>query len=281
MPTIAATAPVLGHPRRTAARLEQGDPPRIAPRVGLFLALIALFGLLVFSAYRYLYLPNEMPAPAASENQLPPQPDPAASAPAQPIEESQAAPPPQPPQESESPGAADEKPEPVEPEPQTPQQAETPAPIKLPERREPVALPEETVALESNPPGAIVTVDGRARSACRTPCTVPLTPGRHSLVASMPGYRETMRTFQVPDEKAVKVVLERSTGVLGIRSTPPGASITINGQLRAEKTPTLITLPEGKYRLLVSRDGVSSEETEVEVREGSTRTINYDFQERR
>jgi hypothetical protein len=90
-----------------------------------------------------------------------------------------------------------------------------------------------------------------------------------------------MRTFQVPNENSVRVVLERATGVLGIRSTPAGASITINGQLRAERTPTRITLPEGKYRLVVSKDGVSSEETEVEVREGATRTINYDFQERR
>ena len=278
MPTIAATTPTLGPSRRAAERVETEDAPSTARRVGLVLSLLALLGLSAFSAYRYFSLSSEAPIPEVTQNELPvPQP-----APEQQTEVPPASPATEQPADPESAGVAAPTPEPVEPEQQKQeQQAEPAAPLTQPARREPGPGTEEMVALESNPPGAIVIVDGRARSACRTPCTVPLAPGRHTLVASMPGYRGTMRTFQVPDERSVKVVLERAAGLLGIRSTPTGASITINGQLRAEKTPAMLTLPEGKYRLVVSRDGVSSEETEVEVKEGATRTINYDFQERR
>jgi serine/threonine-protein kinase len=303
MPTIAAAAPALAHPRRTAARLEHEDSPGIARRAAVVVALAAFLGLGGFSAYRYFALPPGTSAPAPAQNEAPPQlapSDPVTTPPA----DTSPPPSPQEPADAASAGTAEEKPGPVAPDPppqeqskaqhqeqpqeqaqaQPPaqeQQAETPVPIPPADRGESPSRGEAMVALDSSPPGAIVIVDGRARSACRTPCTVPLANGRHSLVASLPGYRGTMRTFQVPNENSVRVVLERATGVLGIRSTPAGASITINGQLRAERTPTRITLPEGKYRLVVSKDGVSSEETEVEVREGATRTINYDFQERR
>jgi serine/threonine-protein kinase len=301
MPTIAATAPGLGQPRRTAARLEHEDSPGIARRAALVLALLAFLGLGAFSAYRYLALPSDPSAPSTAQNEPP------ASAPPDPVNTPPADPSPSAsPQQPAANAAADpseEKPEPVpsEPPPAQPQEqtqsqpqeqaqaqqqaqqqpAETSPSMPSAEPRDTLSRSEVMVALDSNPPGAIVIVDGRARSACRTPCTVPLANGRHTLVASLPGYRGTMRTFQVPDENSIKVLLERATGVLGIRSTPPGATININGQQRVEKTPARIILPAGKYRLVVSRDGVSSEESEVEVKEGSTQMINYDFQERR
>lgn len=61
-----------------------------------------------------------------------------------------------------------------------------------------------------------------------------------------------------------------------VGSNPPGAQIMINNQLRKETTPASFTLPIGKYRISVIKDGRRADQ-EIDVREGSLLTYELDL----
>ena len=71
------------------------------------------------------------------------------------------------------------------------------------------------------------------------------------------GYRPYPRIFSVPDEKEIFLQLSKAGGTLSITSSPPGASIEINGEAQSRRTPALFNYPPGNYRVKVSRNGAS------------------------
>jgi hypothetical protein len=90
-------------------------------------------------------------------------------------------------------------------------------------------------------------VDGDPGTTCKSPCELELPPGRHTLAATLEGYRRTLKIFEAPTESDLFLNLDRMSGTLMIRSEPRGATIIINGETRSEKTPAMITLPTGRY----------------------------------
>ena len=93
----------------------------------------------------------------------------------------------------------------------------------------------------------------------------------------MPGFRKGLKIFEVPNETEVFATLDRATGTLSVRSDPPGATITVDGQTRPEKTPASITLPVGKHKLEVTKEGFQKHVEEVELREAVMSIISVDW----
>jgi hypothetical protein len=85
------------------------------------------------------------------------------------------------------------------------------------------------VQIDSDPSGSAVSVDDSA-SECTTPCTLELAAGRHVMKVTRPGYRDSLRIFNAPQESEHMVRLEPMMGKLAIKSAPPDAQIIINGQ---------------------------------------------------
>ena len=123
-----------------------------------------------------------------------------------------------------------------------------------------------------------MTLDSDSATACKTPCAIPLTKGRHTLTAFLDGYRSLSRAIEVTGEGTQPVDLIESLGILVIRSSPPGASISINGQERSEKTPAELRLRPGPYQVVVSKDGQKDAST-VTVRDGVPGALNVNFQQ--
>ncbi len=121
--------------------------------------------------------------------------------------------------------------------------------------------------IRSNPPGATVSADDDDELVCRTPCELPLARGRHTLRLSLAGHRISPRIIQVPDLLDVTVNLDSEAGTLALISRPPGATIELNGEQRREKTPTMLKLPAGNYKLRLTLEGRSPIEREVEVKD--------------
>jgi serine/threonine protein kinase len=151
-----------------------------------------------------------------------------------------------------------------------------PAP-EHPETAPPAVRPQVTgdvpVEITNAPGGARVIVDAGALG-CVTPCALPLARGRHTLVVKLEGYREAQRIIELPQDSAVSLDLERLAGTLSVTSTPAGASIYIDGQLRPEKTPAVLKLPVGTYKLQVVKDNLKYEEP-VQIRDGSMSHREY------
>jgi serine/threonine-protein kinase len=150
-----------------------------------------------------------------------------------------------------------------EPEPTPPPVEAAPAP---PPKR--VAARTASVYFRTTPPGVTIVVDERAEWTCRTPCTLPnLTVGRRTVVARRAGFQTTRRTFAAGSEPEmiVEIGLEDARVQLLLSSQPDGADIYIDGRLISQKTNAKIPLPEGTYRIRVSKDGVGEAEQVVQV----------------
>ncbi len=171
---------------------------------------------------------------------------------------------------------ADPEPPPVErPKPVKPVTASEPGPDTKQDEPKPSA--EREVQLLTEPAGATIIVDGSATHSCKTPCLLQLTPGRHTLTTQLDGYRPYPHIFQVPQDSDIFLPLNKSSGTLSVISTPSGASIMIDGELRPQKTPAIFQLAPGEYAVRVSYNGVPLD-FKVQVKEGEFHTRSVNFQ---
>jgi hypothetical protein len=136
------------------------------------------------------------------------------------------------------------------------------------------------VQILSSPPGATVVVDNDPALTCTTPCNLNLPAGRHTLMASMDNFRRAPKIFNLPQEPTINLSLERMMGRLSVRTQPPGATIYVNGEQRPEKTPAMFSLPAGKYRVAVVREGLAKQEDEVVVRDGGIADLELNWSQR-
>jgi serine/threonine-protein kinase len=135
-----------------------------------------------------------------------------------------------------------------------------------------------TVLLRTSPPGAAFVVDSNSASRCTSPCSVDLTPGRHTATASLEGYRPGLRIFRVPDETDLFLYLARMSGQVQILSTPPGAAILIDGQSQPQTTPATLNVPAGKRAIAVVKEGYARQEQELEVKDTAFVKMEFTLQ---
>jgi len=136
----------------------------------------------------------------------------------------------------------------------------------------------ETVSLNvrSNPPGAIVIIDGFPTGE-RTPCRIDgLSPGRHRILVSMPGYLPAEEVITIPEGSRTGGVItctlkEYTSGDLLVESNVPDARIYLYGRYTGEKTPHTFTgMSIGTYEVRVVSENDSRTIEDVLVKPGTT-----------
>jgi hypothetical protein len=239
---------------------------------------IGLVGLVLFGAQKYLFNRNsEQPsaeAPAQTADNSASKPSPVGQAPGDIAKQ--------------TPAPQATAPETPPPSPATPAQSTAPAreeaetPPPQPQRTiaAPVAAPKpgvgQSVQFLTEPPGAQVTVDGNSSLACKTPCMLPLSGGRHALTVQLAGYRPYPRVFSVPQDGDVFLQLSKASGTLSITSEPPGATIEVDGTVQGKRTPAVFNLAPGMYHVKVARSGAFID-FDVQVRDGEFINKRVDF----
>jgi serine/threonine-protein kinase len=140
---------------------------------------------------------------------------------------------------------------PDEPQPTEPRQR-----IKVPQSRL------QDIWVATNPPGAKAVLDDNLAQACRTPCFLHGSPGVHHLTISQAGYQNEYREIHVGDTAydVAPISLRQPEGTLWLTTSPPGATVLINGKPIAQRTPAQITLPPGSYTVTVEKNGQSRTE---------------------
>jgi serine/threonine-protein kinase len=295
-------------------RQEPAEPRgRLLRSLVWMLVGIGLVGLVLFGAQKYLFNRNSEPvatdSPAAAGDNSGAKPSPVGQAPAgtvQPPIQPQAPPeattpeaaaPTQPPPDQTAPAApspapAAEAPQQAEAlhQAEAPHQAVETAPARAQPERSSVSRPSgapvpavspktdagQSVQFLTEPPGAQVTVDGNSSLACRTPCMLPLSGGRHAVSVQLPGYRPYPRVFSVPQDGDIFLKLAKSSGTLSITSEPPGATIELDGKAQSNRTPSVFNLPPGTYHVKVTRNGAFID-FDVQLRDGEFITKRVDF----
>jgi hypothetical protein len=135
--------------------------------------------------------------------------------------------------------------------------------------------PDASVLVRTSPGGANVVFDNNPKTACKSPCSLPLAPGRHTASANLEGYRAALRVFRLPEEDNIFLYLAQLSGQVQVLSEPAGATILVDGQRRPERTPATFDLPVGKHVVTVVREGYEQDQQEIEVRDSAFLRLSF------
>jgi predicted Ser/Thr protein kinase len=135
--------------------------------------------------------------------------------------------------------------------------------------RGPSAPTEVRLGVRSQPMGASVLVDGRDTGVVTNgelvlPAPVPK---RVVLTFRKAGHRDETRvvSLPLPAGEAISVALQTAARVVPVRTQPPGATVTVDGERVTGLTPLEVALdPASEHRIWVSLDGHLAQEVRVE-----------------
>ncbi len=134
----------------------------------------------------------------------------------------------------------------------------------------PVVALTGSLRFNSTPRSATVFVDDEPRGS--TPITVNAIPaGSRSVRFELDGYKSDSRVVDVVpgSEPEIKVTLQRAgvaTGSVMVRTTPPGASIRVDGELWGTTNRLVQNLPAGSHTVRVQLEGYESAQKRVSIR---------------
>jgi hypothetical protein len=106
---------------------------------------------------------------------------------------------------------------------------------------------------------------------------LPLMPGRHTLTTQLEGYRPFPRVVYMPQDGDQFIKLNKSIGTISVTSTPPGATVQLNGEVQPQRTPATFVLAPGTYHVRVTRDAVPLD-FDVDLKDGEFQNRNVNFQ---
>ena len=133
------------------------------------------------------------------------------------------------------------------------------------------------VQVRSQPMGATVLVDGRATGVLTNGEIVVDAPAPREVVLTFrkAGHRDETRRVNLEDAAArtVSVTLEALASRVAVRSRPPGAAVTVDGERAPGVTPLDVVLePAVEHRVTLSLEG--HEPREVRVERGASAPID-------
>jgi hypothetical protein len=130
------------------------------------------------------------------------------------------------------------------------------------------------ITIVTNPPGAQIFIDGRPYGA--SPVTATLTVGQHTYTVKSPGADPYESTFEMKDGALLRRTVtlrgapELVTGIVEVRTIPPGATVFSDTGPVGTPTPTSFRLRAGHHTLIISSPGYRPIRRDIEVpREGS------------
>jgi formylglycine-generating enzyme required for sulfatase activity len=130
------------------------------------------------------------------------------------------------------------------------------------------------VQLDSSPGGALVSIDGVRAGA--TPLTAELLEGRHRVDWSLPGYEPQSRTITVTANEPLTVppvTLDPADARLVVQSSPPDATITVDGTFRGTTPAELFVEPGADHAVTLSKVGYETLTRTVRLGTGETVTL--------
>ena len=137
------------------------------------------------------------------------------------------------------------------------------------------------VTIPSDPPNAAVSVDGVQVGV--TPGPVPILSGERRILVKLPGYKGWRDILQVTARQPLNlpaIKLERADGLLAVRSSPRGASVTVDGRYEGLTPIEIAVAPGATLGIRVFKVGHAPVERSVRVESGAERSLSVDLQAR-
>ena len=135
------------------------------------------------------------------------------------------------------------------------------------------------ISVTSTPSGADITLDGRPIGE-KTPHSVPIDPGPHTIKLTLAGYQDWTKSVQVTGGETTNVhaTLTQIPGAVTVTSTPSGVEIYVEtylGDSYVGKTPhTNTKVSPGHYTIKLTLAGYQDWTKELQVRGGETTDVH-------
>ena len=131
------------------------------------------------------------------------------------------------------------------------------------------------VRITSDPPGAVIAIDGSHKGT--TPIAVSVGAGEHEVEASKDGCFSAKKSLSVEpgDETSLEIALERAAFLIA-SSKPAGARIRVDGE-DVGQTPVRLKLHAGEHRLAASLEGYADSQRTVHLEPGSRSEVSLEL----
>ena len=135
-----------------------------------------------------------------------------------------------------------------------------------------------TIAVTSEPSGAIVRVDGRQRGL--TPLArLELSTGKHKLEVEHSHLQPYVEGLNLSrgDHLAREITLVPGTGTLQLLSNPKGAWVEVDGERLPEPTPTTLEVASGEHEIAMGQDERKIVTQTHTVKHGQSVEVNFNL----
>jgi hypothetical protein len=146
--------------------------------------------------------------------------------------------------------------------------AHAPAPVR-------VAIPGQAL-IDSSPQGAQFQVDGKSDPSWVTPFNVAgLGPGKHIISASKSGYSSEIRSVDIAagGKSSLTLHLSPVNALMVVNSTPPGATVMLDGKPSGRVTPAQFAVEKGSHTVLLRKSGYLDETVTADL--GPAQNFQY------
>jgi len=134
----------------------------------------------------------------------------------------------------------------------------------------PVVIPGQAL-IDSSPQGAQFQVDGKSDPSWVTPFTVAsLSPGKHVITVSKPGYSSEVRSIDVAANSKSTLALHLApiNALMVVNSAPPGAEVVLDGKATGRLTPAQFAVEKGSHTVLLRKQGYLEETVTADLGPG-------------
>ena len=142
-----------------------------------------------------------------------------------------------------------------------------------------LSSPRGEIDIVTTPPGVEVLIDGKSYGPSPVRATLPA--GNHTYTVKQPGmepYESAVHDQERADHHQETVPGRGcATGIVEVRTIPPGATVLADGSPVGGQTPTSFRLSVGSHTLVISLSGYRPIQKQVTVSENDTTPININL----
>ena len=139
-----------------------------------------------------------------------------------------------------------------------------------------LSTPRAEFDIVTEPPGVEVLIDGKSYGP--SPVRATLAPGNHTYMVKQPGAAPYENTVTLKSGQILTKTLTLgaavTTGIVEVRTIPPGATVLADGSPVSGQTPTSFRLSVGTHTLVISLSGYRPIQQQVTVSENETTPVN-------
>jgi serine/threonine-protein kinase len=142
-----------------------------------------------------------------------------------------------------------------------------------------LSSPRGEINIETTPTGVEVLIDGKSYGP--SPVRATLSAGDHTYTVKRPGAEPYQSAFTLKSgailTKKLNLGEVTRTGIVEVRTIPPGATVLVDGSPVGGQTPTSFRLAVGPHTLAISLSGYRPVQQHVDVSASGTSNININL----